>query len=93
MKQTERIAQMENLFDKSNEVIRQLHKAVDDFYALQPVISELEDYYKTNWHADFEADEEGKLPADLKRGVLSEDGLWDLLEEYQRLKECFEENE
>ena len=81
MKQTERIAQMENLFDKSNEVIRQLHKAVDDFYALQPVIS------------DFEADEEGKLPADLKRGVLSEDGLWDLLEEYQRLKECFEESE
>lgn len=93
MKQIERISQMESLFDKGNEVVRQLQQAVDDFYALQPVISKLENYYKTDWHNDFEADEEGKLPADLKRGVLSEDGLWDLLEEYQRLKECFEENE
>ena len=38
----------------------------------------------------FEADEKGKLPANLKRGVLSEDGLWDLLEEYQRLEELKE---
>ena len=30
---------------------------------------------------DYEADEAGKLPADLKRGVLSEDALFDLLEE------------
>ena len=36
---------------------------------------------------DFEADEEGKLPADLKRGVLSEDGIYNLLTDYQRLKE------
>ena len=93
MKQTERITQMESLFDKSNEVIRQMHKAIEDFYALQPVITKLEDYYKSDWQTDFEADEEGKLPTELKRGVLSEDGLWDLLEEYQRLKECFEESE
>lgn len=93
MKQIKRISECEKLFDKSNEVIRQMHKAIEDFYALQPVITKLEDYYKSDWQTDFEADEEGKLPADLKRGVLSEDGLWDLLEEYQRLKECFEENE
>ena len=30
---------------------------------------------------DYEADEEGKLPADLKRGILSEDALFDLLED------------
>ena len=33
------------------------------------------------WLKDFEADEKGKLPANLKRGVLSEDGLYDLLAE------------
>lgn len=33
------------------------------------------------WRLDFEADEAGLLPKDLKRGVLSEDGLYDLLEE------------
>lgn len=91
--QTERIAQMETLFDSSYEVIRHLRQAIDDFHALQPVISELENYYRTDWRSDFEADEEGALPADLKRGVLSEDGLWDLLEEYQQLKSSLEERE
>ena len=33
------------------------------------------------WKEDFEADERGELPANLKRGVLSEDGLWNLLED------------
>ena len=32
------------------------------------------------WLSDFEADERGELPADLKRGVLSEDGLYNLLQ-------------
>ena len=36
---------------------------------------------------DFEADEAGKLPKDLKRGVLSEDGIYDLLSDYQCLKD------
>ena len=34
---------------------------------------------------DFELDEEGKLPADLKRGVLSEDGIYNLLERNSEL--------
>lgn len=31
------------------------------------------------WLADYEADERGELPVQLKRGVLSQDGLYDLL--------------
>ena len=31
------------------------------------------------WLKDFESDERGELPLDLKRGVLSEDGLYNLL--------------
>ncbi len=31
------------------------------------------------WMKDYEADERGELPSDLKRGVLSEDLLYDLL--------------
>ena len=31
------------------------------------------------WRKDYEADEKGKLPAGMKRGVLSQDGLYDLL--------------
>ena len=85
MKQIERIAHMEALFDKSAEVIRRLEQALEDFAALQPDIAELEAYYTSpQWRKDFEADEAGKLPKDLKRGVLSEDGVWNLLETWKK---------
>lgn len=88
MKRIDRITRMEALFDKSNEVIQKLETALEDFANLQPDIAELEAYYDSgDWRKDFEADEAGKLPKDLKRGVLSEDGLWNLLEEYRELKE------
>ena len=42
---------------------------------------ELREYYENGqWLRDYEADERGELPATLKRGVLSQDGIWDLLE-------------
>ncbi|MBP3747571.1 MAG: DUF4298 domain-containing protein [Ruminococcus sp.] len=41
----------------------------------------LSDYYgSAAWKRDFAADEAGLLPQDLKRGVLSEDGVYDLIE-------------
>ena len=88
MTRIERIARMEALFDKSTEVVRRLEQALEDFEALRPDIAELEAYYTSpQWRKDFEADEAGKLPKDLKRGVLSEDGVWNLLEDYRRLME------
>lgn len=45
----------------------------------------LEAYYTSGeWLEDYEADEKGELPPDLKRGVLLQDALNNLLE---RLKE------
>ena len=44
----------------------------------------LDEYYTSGeWQEDYEADEGGLLPADLKRGVLSQDGLYDVLMEWQ----------
>ena len=41
----------------------------------------LDAYYTSGeWREDYEADERGELPPDLKRGVLSQDALYDLLE-------------
>lgn len=41
----------------------------------------LSDYYSSDaWRRDFAADEAGLLPQDLKRGVLSEDGIYNLIE-------------
>ena len=47
----------------------------------------LEAYYTGgDWMRDFEADEAGLLPKDLPRGVLSEDGIYDLLEAFGELE-------
>ena len=45
-------------------------------------LAALEAYYTFGqWREDYEADERGELSPDLKRGVLSQDALYDLLEE------------
>ena len=87
MTRIERITKMEALFDKSEAVIKRLEAALEDFAEIESDIAELEAYYNKDWRKDFEADEAGKLPKDLKRGVLSEDGIYDLLSDYQCLKD------
>ena len=88
MTRIERITNMESLFDKSEEVVKRLEAALKDFAASEHDIAKLEAYYNSpQWRKDFEADEAGKLPKDLKRGVLSEDGIYDLLSDYQCLKD------
>ena len=133
--QIARITEMEALFTKCEETVRQLHQAMEnselsmpdltnfasvlkvlnadfkdltsassslnfttqipDLKDLTSVLSilrsalfTLEAYYTSPaWRTDFEADEAGLLPPDLKRGVLSEDGIYNLLEEYKRVEE------
>lgn len=51
---------------------------------LQSLISELEAYYTSDeWKRDFADDEKGLLPKKLPRGVLSEDGVYNLLDSYR----------
>ncbi|MBR1432628.1 MAG: DUF4298 domain-containing protein [Ruminococcus sp.] len=46
------------------------------------LLDELSAYYSSDaWKRDFAADEAGLLPKDMKHGVLSEDGIYNLLEE------------
>ena len=40
-------------------------------------------YFGKKWKQDFDADEKGLLPKDLKRGVLAEDTLYNLFTEFQ----------
>ena len=55
---------------------------------LQSLISKLEAYYSSDeWKRDFADDEAGLLPKKLPRGVLSEDGIYNLLEEYREVSE------
>ena len=80
MEQIERIKHFEMLLDRVAPVLGNLEEALDAFEGIQEDVKELAAYYEDDdWREDFEADEAGKLPADLKRGVLSEDGIYDVL--------------
>ena len=49
-------------------------------FVLEDDILKLDAYYSGDeWKTDFRSDELGLLPQDLKRGVLSEDAIWNLL--------------
>ena len=43
-------------------------------------------YYGSNWLKDYEDDESGKIPKDLKRGVLSQDAIYNLLAKNRELQ-------
>ena len=85
-KPEDRISQMEEIYDKALEIMDKAKEDPDSFLDFQNEISKLEDYYTGKlWIKDFELDEAGKLPQDLKRGVLSEDGIYNLLERNSEL--------
>ena len=91
-KAIERIQEMEEILDRASKVMDELESKLSELKALQPDIQKLEKYYTgKNWKSDLKLDEEGKLPKDLKRGVLSEDGIYDLLERYRELKDSIKE--
>lgn len=55
--------------------------------ALDAAARALSVYYASDtWKRDFAADEQGQLPKDLRRGVLSEDGIWNALEAWREAK-------
>ena len=86
MKRTDRVSSMEKIMDEMQTGVSELRTALDRFSDGQKRYGRLIDYYgSTQWLKDFEADEAGNLPADLKRGVLSEDGMYDLILEYKEL--------
>ncbi len=86
MNQIERIQHMEQYLDTVTKAIKNLSDALDTYAAIQPQLRELSAYYSSKqWLEDYDADNAGLIPADLKRGVLSEDAIYDLLTEHQRL--------
>ena len=78
--QIARIKIMEEILDRSNEAVLDLKQALDRYAALTEDIRELEQYYAGGkWQKDYADDEAGKLPKELKRGVLSEDAVYNFL--------------
>ena len=86
-----RIKTMEEKLDSALDAVHALESALDGYLAAQEDIRALETYLSgRQWKNDFAADEKGLLPSDLKRGVLSEDGIYSLLEENDELRRRLE---
>ncbi len=78
----ERISMMEDRYDEVIRVLAALEEAVDEYKNYKTELDALKDYMDSGqWKEDFEADEAGLIPSDVKRGVLSEDGLYNLLQD------------
>ena len=84
--QIKRVSKMESYLDESTAAIRELSEALEKYESIQDKYYELEAYYGSeNWLADYDADSAGEFPDDLKRGVLSEDAVYDLITEHREL--------
>lgn len=81
----ERITLMEFYFDTIQKALETNPYFLKKEAPAGIMLQELTEYYENGqWMADYEADEAGLLPHDLKRGVLSEDGVYNLLFEIEQ---------
>lgn len=83
----ERINEMEQILDRADRALKRLEDATEELESMSPDIRKLEKYYTgRNWKKDLKLDEKGALPEELKRGVLSEDAVNDLLDRLKEVK-------
>lgn len=88
--QIERIQKMEQLLDKAWVAISKECITSIEYEETQRAIDILSDYYGSDtWKQDFADDEAGLIPKDLKRGVLTEDAIWNLLADWQLYNSSF----
>ena len=75
-----RVRKMEDDFNMVRSVMNDMEDAMSNYEAVQRRIERLYNYMGDGqWLKDFESDERGELPKNMRRGVLSEDALDQLL--------------
>jgi len=81
-----RVEEMEKIMDKSADIFRELNIVLDKLEENLGDYKKLDEYYSSeNWFLDVEDFNNGILPQDLKCGVLSEDGAYNLFGENHEL--------
>lgn len=85
--QLHRVQVMEQALREGSAAIEALEAALRRYEAALPQLRALERYYESPlWMQDHDDDDAGKFPPDLPRGVLTEDALYDLLCDHDRLR-------
>ena len=86
MEQIERIKTMEEHLNKAEAAVKALSDALDLYTEAMESIETIDDYLVSDeWQQDFDDSEAGRLPKDLKCGVLSEDGIWNVVDPSREL--------
>lgn len=83
---------MEERFVRVRKAVDAIQSSLDEYLDVQDDIHDLEGYEDSGlWLSDFEADERGEIPAEIHRGVLSEDGLYNLMADIAGLESRLQE--
>lgn len=86
--QVKRIKEMEEALNRAQAAVAQLDRAWENYCGVREDIGQLEAYLNSpERRQDLKAEESGLLPETLPRGVLSEDAIWNLLEQHDELLE------
>ena len=81
-----RIETMEWCFDTVQCAMKNEPAAMHHSPVFHALVAQLRHYYEGGqWLRDFALDEAKLLPSTLKRGVLSEDGVYDFLIDYDKM--------
>lgn len=90
--QIERVSQMEAALVRLNDAIATVEGALDTYEQMWDDYRTLDSYYSGKaWWEDLDADNQGLLPEDLPRGILSEDAAYDALGNAEALRERLKE--
>ena len=82
---------MERLLDFALEAMKEFPSSLDKYAEAKEAVTTLSSYYGSEeWKQDYADDEAGLLPKGLKRGVLSEDGIWNLLSDWEEMEKLCE---
>ena len=86
MSEYQHIQKMEEIMVEHETMLKKLEEALQAFENTQHDYKELLDYYYSEQRfLDLQADENHLLPAELQRGVLSEDGIYNLSMDTQNM--------
>ncbi len=92
--QVGRIKRNEEAVNRVAASVSALKEAIKSYDDVSEDIKSLTEYYESSdWKKDFSDDENNLIPKDLKRGVLSEDGIYNLLDEVKELNQILKRDD
>lgn len=84
MEKYEYMSKMENILNQYTQTLKEMEELLGSLDEHRQDYKDLLDYYYSDQRRqDLLDDEQGLIPNDLPRGVLSEDGIYDFLGDYR----------